>query len=663
MTNKKTLNNEEIKNVQEMEKNGACVTGGPEEGPETGLPGSEESSDGGERTHVGPEEGPETGVPGPEESSDGGERTHVGPEEGPETGVPGPEESPDGQERVPDLSVNQTEKDSSSSVPDDPDVLKTAGNEKDIPAKDAGGREISEQGVREAAGSGMSEAAGNTGLTNPGGIGMKDGGEGADGAGKDRSKRTAFWISLLVVLLVVAGVYANGYRYCESHFMPGTRINGIDCSGMTAEEADEQFSKAAESYVLNIRFRGGMTEVLSAQDMGFKYKPDGSVDALLQEQDSLCWMKYFFEDSDYTIVKRGSSDDSLVTKSLQNLPELQKENMQNPMNAYITFQDGNGEEAGRFVIVPDTEGSTIDIVQMEAAVTDAASRFEEVLDLDEKDGVYVVADVTKDDANLISRCNDLNDIVSASITYELPGGETMKINSDVMKNWLVKDNKGRLVKDDEVWGQKIEAFLEDVAYYANTIGTSRKFKSTLRGTITVSGGDYGYMVDQITEKNLLLKDLADGKKDTREPSYHISPYNKETENDGIGTSYIEVDLGAQHIWCYVNGELKMDCDCVSGNASDGHDTPTGVFGIMFMDKDAVLQGAMQSNGKYEYETKVSYWMPFYAECGFHDAWWRTAFGGTIYLKDGSHGCINLPVEGAKELFSWCDVKMPVVVYK
>ncbi|MDO5476622.1 MAG: L,D-transpeptidase, partial [Eubacteriales bacterium] len=120
---------------------------------------------------------------------------------------------------------------------------------------------------------------------------------------------------------------------------------------------------------------------------------------------------------------------------------------------------------------------------------------------------------------------------------------------------------------------------------------------------------------------------------------------------------------AQHIWCYINGELKMESDCVSGMTSDGHATPTGVFGIMFMKKDATLRGIMQKNGKYEYETKVAYWMPFYDGCGFHDAWWRTAFGGDIYIKDGSHGCINLPVDAAKELFSYCDVKMPVVVYE
>ncbi|MDO5133710.1 MAG: L,D-transpeptidase, partial [Eubacteriales bacterium] len=476
------------------------------------------------------------------------------------------------------------------------------------------------------------------------------------------SRRVAFWIAVLALLAILAGAYAYGCRYCEEHFMPGTQVNNVDFSGLTVREAEELFSAEAENYVLNIRFRGGATEMLRAKELGFEYSPDGSIDALLQGQDKYLWPKYFFEESVYTVPLYGTTDPDLVMNALKALPELRTENMEEPRDAYIMFRNGNDKEDGRFEIIPDTEGSVIDAVQLAAAVTDAAARYEEMVDAEAAAGVYVPARVTKDSPKLISRCQDLNDRVGASITYELPDGGTIKLNSDVMKDWLVRDSNGKLKKDDDVWDEKLWEFLQMLADNANTLGMNRRFHSSLRGTITVSGGDYGYMVNQIVEHDLLLEDLPAGKKETRKPSYYLTPYNEETENDGIGTSYIEVDLSAQHIWCYVDGELKMDCDCVSGNTSDGHNTPTGVFGIMFMKKDATLRGVMQSNGKYEYETKVGYWMPFYAECGFHDAWWRTAFGGSIYTYDGSHGCINLPVEGAEELFSYCDEKMPVVVY-
>ena len=479
---------------------------------------------------------------------------------------------------------------------------------------------------------------------------------------KSRSKAIAYWISFLLIVMILGGIYYAGYKYCETHFMPGSTINGFDCGGLTEEEAEKRFADAAAKYTLDIHFRGGTTEVLTAQDIGFAYKPDGSIGAMIHRQDQQLWPRYFFEDYAYTMEVAGSYDPNLLASAILALPELQKENMQAPTDAYIMFMDGNETTDGTFEIVPDDPGSTIDPVQLAAGAGDAAARYEQEIDAEQIAGAYKEAKLKADDAGLVARCKDLNDIVGASITYVLPDKTELKLNSDVMKDWLVRDKKGMLVKDDEAWDEQLWKFMELLAYNCNTIGTDREFNSTTRGPITVTGGDYGYMVNQIAEHDLLVEDLAAGKKETRKPSYYISPYNDETENDGIGRSYLEVDLEEQHMWCYIDGKLVMESDCVTGDPTTDHETPTGVFGIMFMKKDATLRGIQQKNGKYEYETKVKYWMPFYADCGFHDAWWRTAFGEEIYKGDGSHGCVNLPSEAAEELFSYCDTKMPVVIY-
>lgn len=480
---------------------------------------------------------------------------------------------------------------------------------------------------------------------------------------KSHSKAIAYWISFLLIVMILGGIYYAGYKYCETHFMPGSTINGFDCGGLTEEEAEKRFADAASKYTLDIHFRGGTTEVLTAQDIGFAYKPDGSIGAMIHRQDQQLWPRYFFEDYAYTMEVAGSYDPNLLASAILALPELQKENMQAPTDAYIMFMDGNETTDGTFEIVPDDPGSTIDPVQLAAGAGDAAARYEQEIDAEQIAGAYKEAKLKADDAGLVARCKDLNDIVGASITYVLPDKTELKLNSDVMKDWLVRDKKGMLVKDDEAWDEQLWKFMELLAYNCNTIGTDREFNSTTRGPITVTGGDYGYMVNQIAEHDLLVEDLAAGKKETRKPSYYISPYNDETENDGIGRTYLEVDLEEQHMWCYIDGKLVMESDCVTGDPTTDHETPTGVFGIMFMKKDATLRGIQQKNGKYEYETKVKYWMPFYADCGFHDAWWRTAFGEEIYKGDGSHGCVNLPSEAAEELFSYCDTKMPVVIYK
>ena len=52
----------------------------------------------------------------------------------------------------------------------------------------------------------------------------------------------------------------------------------------------------------------------------------------------------------------------------------------------------------------------------------------------------------------------------------------------------------------------------------------------------------------------------------------------------------------------------------------------------------------------------------YTGIGLHDASWRGAFGGTIYVSDGSHGCVNLPASAAAQIFNLVEIQEPVVCY-
>ena len=68
------------------------------------------------------------------------------------------------------------------------------------------------------------------------------------------------------------------------------------------------------------------------------------------------------------------------------------------------------------------------------------------------------------------------------------------------------------------------------------------------------------------------------------------------------------------------------------------------------------------DGTYEYETSVTYWMPFNGGIGFHDATWQAYFGGDRYTYAGSHGCINMPLDAAATLYSIIDTNVPIVCF-
>ena len=80
------------------------------------------------------------------------------------------------------------------------------------------------------------------------------------------------------------------------------------------------------------------------------------------------------------------------------------------------------------------------------------------------------------------------------------------------------------------------------------------------------------------------------------------------------------------------------------------------------ERNRVLRGTKQPNGKYEYESPVSYWMPFNKGIGLHDASWRSEFGGSIYKTRGSHGCVNTPYSAMKTIYENVKIGYPVVVY-
>ena len=123
----------------------------------------------------------------------------------------------------------------------------------------------------------------------------------------------------------------------------------------------------------------------------------------------------------------------------------------------------------------------------------------------------------------------------------------------------------------------------------------------------------------------------------------------------IGSSYVEIDLTQQHVWVYRGGEVAVSTDCVTGKAISGNNTPNGIFAIQFKQRDAILRGE-------DYETPVSYWMPIFQGVGLHDAGWRGSFGGDIYVRSGSHGCVNLPPSAAAQIFEVVYSGEPVIVY-
>jgi hypothetical protein len=164
---------------------------------------------------------------------------------------------------------------------------------------------------------------------------------------------------------------------------------------------------------------------------------------------------------------------------------------------------------------------------------------------------------------------------------------------------------------------------------------------------TVTGGTWGTYVDTKSEISHLMEDLDEAKsEDNREPEMAGKANDMSKYDSDL---IIEVSISQQHLWAYdPSGNIKIDYPVVTGQKGVT-DTPTGVFYCLMKKKDHTMNGTSASGKAYSTDCSRFMWVTN-SGVGIHDAPWRNAFGGTIYMTHGSNGCINSPTDKATELY-------------
>jgi lipoprotein-anchoring transpeptidase ErfK/SrfK len=289
----------------------------------------------------------------------------------------------------------------------------------------------------------------------------------------------------------------------------------------------------------------------------------------------------------------------------------------------------------------------VDIEAFTENIKTCIASLDESLDMTEGNN-YVAPVVADDNETLLAAIAQLNKALDAVITYQV-GSATQVLDANTFQPWLY-------VKADMSVGLNDEAlteYVKELASRYNTYYTAKNFMTSYGQTVSITNSNYGWKVDNDAEKAAIITDILAGEPVTRDLNYSTKAHSR--DGNDYGNSYVEINLTAQHLYVYVDGKVVVETDFVSGNLKNNWDTPTGIWGLTYKTKDAVLRGD-------NYETPVDYWMPYAGNVGMHDATWRDDFGGNIYKRDGSHGCINLPWGKAKQIYGYVSKGFPVIVY-
>lgn len=459
-----------------------------------------------------------------------------------------------------------------------------------------------------------------------------------------------------IVVLVLLVVYLAGMLYYNDKFLNGTMVNGSDVGGMTLQKANDQLSKKVNGQSLKLIFNDGQSEVLQSAQLGVSYNKDNSLNQLMKNQNKWAWFIGFFKNEKNTLTDLIQISDENLTNGIASMEHAKEENQIAPTDAYIQYKDGS------FSIIEETLGSKFNTEELVKNIKVALSEGKQQLDVTKANG-YVKPQVYKDDQDLNNQLKAANEYCLSTITYTTPKGKEIALDGSTLITWLSKQDDGSYTKDESVFKEKLTAFVKELASQYNSIGATRTFTGKDGQSHTVSGGTYGFRVSTDSEVSALLKMINENKSENNRTPKHTGQLPS-GENGGLGTTYLEINITKQHLWLVKDGAVALESDFVSGKESDpSRLTPNGTYYIYNKERNRVLRGTKQPNGKYEYESPVSYWMPFNKGIGLHDASWRSTFGGNIYINSGSHGCINLPTGFAGSLYSQIYVNLPVVVYR
>ena len=461
-------------------------------------------------------------------------------------------------------------------------------------------------------------------------------------------------ITSLSVVGAVAALYLVGVAVFATHYMPNTHIDKMDLSLKTPEEVKSTFDTKVDDYAIKVK-GNGLNIAITSDQAGIAIDSTKMTEAISDSQNPWKWPVEVFQEKDMT----STMTDSLSASALAEVVDAAVANVnaeaKDPVNAYIAYDP----EQKAFDIIEEVPGTKLDREEVLADIlVGAMSLQDQVIILDDD---LIEPEIKADDKRLVSALGDANELIKANITLSLAGTEACTVSADDIYGWVSITPEFEAVLDEAAMTQ----WSEELASQFNTVGSTRTYTRPDGKVVTVSGGDYGWKVDKQSLASTIAESIMTGATGIVEmPVLQSGTGYTSIGGKDWGTRYMDVDISEQHARLYGdNGEIIWEADIVSGATSGGRATPYGVYDVNLKGRHVTLTGR-DSAGNITYQTPVAYWMPFIANSiGFHDATWQSSFGGNRYRTGaGSHGCINLSLSKAEELYGLLQVGDVVVVH-
>ncbi|HBG81999.1 TPA: hypothetical protein DDW69_04150 [candidate division CPR2 bacterium] len=490
---------------------------------------------------------------------------------------------------------------------------------------------------------------------------------------KPHHKKIAAWMVILIVvfslLIIVAGaIYAHQSIY-ENKVYPGVVVWGEPVGGKTVNEVQQLITDKVKNYKVT----------LASPDQ--TYEPTADELGLVFNIETMAL-------SAYSKGRTGSFTNNIVTrtrllgmniewnpaknffraKELEISPsftfyETKLDNYIAKISENLTIKEKDSEvkvNGGSIEIVPAVYGRQVETEDLSKDLKGAVKRLQsKMIEIKTISVKPKIVDTAAD--KVVSEAQEITNRPVA-LTYL---AETYKPDKETITSWVVfvkeESSENYKLVVDPAKMKNYFSFLSS-KIYAAPVHKKVKVENGGAQTVTQEGKD-GIALDE----GLLGRQIADALPKSEAiniaiPTYAIK-YKTEYENVLVAdwAKYIEINISTQTMTAYEQGGKIVGQWKVTTGASY---TPTPVGTWLIHGKTAVTRMTGGTPGIDYYDLPNVHWVSWFKGGGYsiHEAYWRTSFGGMDYTWNGSHGCVNSPIDVAKFIYDWAPVGTPVVVH-
>lgn len=493
---------------------------------------------------------------------------------------------------------------------------------------------------------------------------------------KNLDIRIVLGASLIVAILIVAGVLLYHKIYYQNRWYKHTYINQVNVTGQTLEESKQTLENKFANYSITIKGRDDGKLVINGKDIDFTFTVNSEIDTLFVEQHEkfqLFSMKRNWTQKSNITYNESKLNNILTSAEL--IAGSASYKIVPPKSADVVYAD----EKQQYIIEEEIAGNKIITANLLTIIKDAILLGKTSIDLtDEKSypNVYQLPKYTSESTEIAQELAACNNTALRYIIWNMGEGNVEQITPLEISKWITYKN-GKI----KLKAKKIENWVEKFCLKYKTVGITRKFKSHTGKMVKIKGGDYGWQIDYEKTLKQTKKALKASIKTTATNAYINNP-NEETKknislrkkviyantaykkdyinfkNDWDKKNYTEISIKDQKVYVFRNGKLKFSCRCITGRPVKDRQTPTGAFYIKEHREAYTLTGD-------DYSTPVKNWVRItWTGTGFHPATWQpwSRWTKTLYKTKGSHGCINLSVSDAKKIYDLVNYREMVFIH-